>query len=162
MSRYAAQTEVPADRSRGEIERTLSRYGATGFAYGWEADQAMLAFNAHGRRVVFRLRLPTADDPEFAMTEGGRSRSRGAAVKAAEQAARQRWRALALVIKAKLEAAESGIESFESLFLAQIQLPNGQRVGDWAQPQIERAYQTGQMPPLLPAPALTGSSCKRG
>jgi len=37
VSRYAEGTSVPADRSRAEIERTLTRYGADQFAYGWRA-----------------------------------------------------------------------------------------------------------------------------
>lgn len=36
MSRYASSTSVPMERSRLEVERTLQRYGATGFAYAWE------------------------------------------------------------------------------------------------------------------------------
>ena len=35
MSRYAEQTSVAAERSRAEIEGTLTRYGATAFMYGW-------------------------------------------------------------------------------------------------------------------------------
>lgn len=35
MTRYAANTSVPADRSRGEIERILARYGADSFAYAF-------------------------------------------------------------------------------------------------------------------------------
>ncbi|MEJ6490773.1 hypothetical protein PQI23_13685 [Leucobacter sp. USCH14] len=33
MSTYASKTDVTSDRSGGEIEKTLSRYGATHFAY---------------------------------------------------------------------------------------------------------------------------------
>ena len=36
MRRYAEGTSVPVDRSRAEIERALTRYGATGFGYQWE------------------------------------------------------------------------------------------------------------------------------
>ena len=32
---YAKRTEVSADRSRAEIEKTLVKYGATGFVTGW-------------------------------------------------------------------------------------------------------------------------------
>jgi hypothetical protein len=63
---------------------------------------------------------------------------------------RQRWRALALVIKAKLEAVEAGISSVEDEFLSFIMLPNGSTVGEWVQPQIERVYESGSMPALLP------------
>lgn len=34
MSRYAETTSVSSESSRGEIERTLSRYGASSFMYG--------------------------------------------------------------------------------------------------------------------------------
>lgn len=33
MRRYAKETTVSPEKSRGEIERTLSAFGATGFAY---------------------------------------------------------------------------------------------------------------------------------
>jgi hypothetical protein len=34
--KYAANTEVSAEKSRAEIETVLRRYGATGFMYGWD------------------------------------------------------------------------------------------------------------------------------
>ena len=71
--------------------------------------------------------------------------------KAWEQAQRSAWRALNLVIKAKLESVKAGIFTFEQEFLPHILLPNGQTVGEFMVPQIETAYQGGQMPPLLAA-----------
>ena len=56
------------------------------------------------------------------------------------------------MIKAKLEAVETGITEFEDEFLAHIVLPNGQTAGHWMRPQIAKAYESGSMPPLLPAP----------
>lgn len=44
MSKYASKTEVSTDRSRAEIERTLTRYGATGFMYGWTEKGAVIGF----------------------------------------------------------------------------------------------------------------------
>ncbi|HKJ77256.1 MAG TPA: hypothetical protein VKA64_08625 [Gammaproteobacteria bacterium] len=152
MSRYAETTTVASEKSRAEIETTLRRYGADGFMYGWEAGRAAVAFQMEGRRVRFDLPMPDFDDPEFTQTPTGRERSASQAEKAWEQACRQRWRALALVIKAKLEAVESGITEFEDEFLSHIVLPDGQTAGRWMRPQIERAYQTGQMPALLPSP----------
>lgn len=154
MSRYAENTSVSAERSRGEIETTLTRYGAHGFMYGWQEREdsrdAMIQFDADGRRIRFVLPLPSMEDPEFHRTPGGRRRrDRDAAVKAWEQACRQRWRALALAIKAKLESVECGITTFEDEFFAHIVLPNGQTVGATIAPQIERAYATGKMPRLL-------------
>ena len=150
MARYAAQTEVSADRSRSEIERTLMRYGATSFAYGWEGSMAIIAFKAHGKHVRFHLPLPDRHDSEFTQHSRG-VRSSEQAEKLWEQACRQRWRALALVVKAKLEAVEAGITTFEDEFMAHVLLTDGTSVGDWMRPQLEEVYRTGLMPPLLPA-----------
>lgn len=150
MPTYAAETQVTPDRSRAEIERTLQRYGATGFLYGWKGEQAVLGFEMDGRQLRFTMALPDRQAREFQTTPTGKKRSSNAAQEAYEQATRQRWRALALVIKAKLEAVESGIATFEEEFLAHIVLPSGQTVGQWMIPQVEQAYLTGQMPALLP------------
>ena len=149
MTRYAEKTDVPSDRSRAEIERTTRRYGAVGFMYGWENGFALVAFRTHDRMVRFVLPIPDPDHPGFAETPTGKARAPAAAERAYEQAVKQRWRALALCIKAKLEAVEAGITSFDDEFLAHLVLPDGQRVGDWVQPQIEQAYLTGEMPKLL-------------
>lgn len=148
MGRYASATTVPIERSQSEIERTLARYGADQFAYARDGSRAMIVFTAHGRRVRFELRLP--DPSEFGTTPTGRPR-RGAAVNTEwQQACRQRWRALALSIKARLAAVEDGIDSFDEAFLSHIVLPGGDTVGRWMVPQIDRAYETNRMPALLP------------
>ncbi len=158
MSRFAENTEVPSDRSRAEIERTLARYGATQFVYGWQGPEAMIGFQAHGRMIRFLLPLPDRAEMRFTHTPTRNHRRSDAQIAAAyEQAVRQSWRALALVIKAKLEAVETGITSFENEFLAHTLLPNGSTVGDWAAPQLEKAYASGTMPALLPALPAGGS-----
>lgn len=150
MSRYAAQTEVSVEKSKGEIERILSRYGATAFMYGWDGMRALVQFKAKDRYVRFLLPMPDRND--FRRTPGGRrSRSEADVDKAWEQAQRQTWRALKLVIQAKLEAVEAGITTFEDEFMAHIVLPNQQTVGDWLRPQIEEAYRTNELPSMLPA-----------
>tara|TARA_R100001086_G_scaffold219041_1_gene135830 strand:- start:614 stop:1033 length:420 start_codon:yes stop_codon:yes gene_type:complete len=134
-----------------EIEQTLERYGADQFLYGSEDARAVVAFRMAGRQVKFVLPMPAKAD--FQKTPAKRQkRSPEAAHQAWEQACRQRWRARSLVIKAKLEAVESGIVEFDDEFMAHIVLPDGQTFGTWARPQIESAYQSGNMPPLLPAP----------
>jgi hypothetical protein len=150
--RYAESTSVSSEKSRNEIERTLTRYGAKGFLYGWQDESAVIAFDMAGRKVKFILPLPDRTLKEFTHTPNrGNRRTRQAADEAYEQAVKQRWRALALVIKAKLEAVESGITIFEDEFMAHIMLPDGQTVGSWMRPQIAKAYELGSMPPLLPA-----------
>jgi hypothetical protein len=156
---YAKTTEVPADRSKAEIERTLARYGATRFLYGWDDQQnvALVSFTVQGRDVRLIIPMPDANDPAYRVTENGRRRtSQSTVIAAYEQAVRQRWRAVALIIKAKLEAIEAGISTIEREFLADIMLPNGSTAGEWLQPQIAAIYESGQMPatlPGLPSPA---------
>lgn len=154
MSRYAESTSVSSEKSRAEIERILSRYGADQFMYGWADGRAIIAFRADGRNVKFELPLPDRQAREFTHTPGrGYVRTDIQQAEAYEQAIRQRWRALALVIKAKLEAVEAGITIFEDEFMAHLLLPSGQTMGQWARPQIAAAYESGEMPTLLPGPA---------
>ena len=147
--RYAANTEVPSDRSQKEIERTLARYGAESFAYGWNRNDAIIGFETKGRQIKFVLPLPDKDSKEFTRSPTGLQRASSAASAAFEQAVRQKWRALALVIKAKLEAVEAGIVTFEDEFSMHMVLPNGQTVREIVLPAIERAYITGKVPALL-------------
>jgi len=147
--RYAENTSVSVEKSKAEIERILQRYGAEQFISGWDQIRAFIAFRMMDRQVKFIITLP--DQEEYKTTPSGRrSRNRDSQLKAWEQACRQRWRALSLVIKAKLEAVESGITTFEDEFLAHIVLPNGQTAGEFIKPQIEIAYKNGKMPQLLP------------
>ncbi len=157
MSIYAKNTEVSVEKSRAEIESTLTRYGATAFAYATNMDKAMLRFEASGRQVVFILGLPDRTDNRFRFPlKGGKLATwldempREAQHDKWERACRQKWRCLALAIKAKLESVESGIATFEEEFMSHIVLPNGQTVGQVMTPQIEAAYKTGSMPPMLP------------
>ena len=146
---YAAQTSVSSEKSRAEIERTLQRYGATTFAYGWDAHGATIQFQASDRRIRFVLPLPNPHERRFTHHSRG-ARTPDAAQAQYEQVVRSSWRALALVIKAKLEAVEAGITTFEDEFLAHTVLPNGQTVGEWVGPQVDEVYLTGGMPALLP------------
>lgn len=150
MAQYAAQTQVSSDRSRAEIERTLTKYGATKFMYGWDGDRALIGFVASGRQVRFLLPLPDRNSGEFTRTAQGRPRTATSADQAYEQSVRQRWRALALVIKAKLEAVETGIVTFEDEFAMFIVLPDGTSVRDHVHPAINEAYDTGTVPELIP------------
>jgi hypothetical protein len=134
MARYAATTRVPVDRTRSEIEQVLTRYGADQFISGWERGRAMLGFRIKNRQVRFELTLPVPDPRRQTKID---------------QETRQRWRALLLVIKAKLEAVASDITTLEQEFLAHIVLPDNSTVGSRLIPQIAAAYDTGKMPKLL-------------
>lgn len=148
MAQYANKTTVSSETSRLEIEKILIRYGADNFAYATTAGKSIIGFTMNGRQIKFVLPLPVISD--FSLTPTGRERSENSKYEAWEQACRQRWRALKLVIQAKLEAVECGISVFEDEFMANIVLPGGQTVSDYVKPQIEMAYKTGEVPQLLP------------
>lgn len=150
VSRYAENTSVSVENSRAEIERTLQRYDAESFAYGWDRNRALIEFAHEGRRIRFVLPLPDKNSDEFRLTPARRNkRTPEEQHKAWEQACRQRWRALSLAIKAKLEAVEAGISTFEDEFLSHIVLPDGTTFGAWARPQIAKVYETNSMPALM-------------
>ena len=151
---YAAQTSIPPSRSRADIEQTLTRYGASAFLYGWQDQRAVIAFTAHGRQIRYELPMPDRNERRITRTETGRPRSAAQQEAVYDQAVRQRWRSLLLVIKAKLEAVEVGLVTFEDEFLAHTVTPSGATVSDWLQPQLDQAYATGAMPALLPQPML--------
>lgn len=137
---YAENTSVPIDRSQAEIRKVLSRYGATGFAYGESDTVSMVMFEMSGRRIKMLLPMPKKPSP------GATAES----VRTYQQLCRSRWRCLVLVIKAKLESVESKITTLEQEFMAHIVLPNGQTVSQVMIPQIESAYSNHKMPPMLP------------
>ena len=149
--RYASSTEVSTDRSKAEIERILARYGADQFMSGWESRRAVLGFRIHGRQVRIDLPLPDRNADEFRLTPSKKyERSESDQVRAYEQACRQLWRALALVVKAKLEAVEARIATFDEEFLSYIVLPDNTTVGEHLLPQVAQSYLDGKMPLMLP------------
>ena len=153
--RYAEGTSVSVEKSEAEMRQLLRRYGADGFATGEQGGQVAVQFQMNGRRIVFRMRVPDRAEKRFHLTPHHRhARSPEAAYAAWEQACRQKWRALVLCIKAKMESVEAGIETFDDAFLAHIMLPTGETVGQWAQhpENLQGALEGRPMPPLLPGP----------
>lgn len=155
MAKFAENTSVSVEKSRAEIESLIVRYGATSTAFMNAPGRALIMFEASHRRIVFELPLPNIEEKRFERDGRGSRRSPDKRREVWEQACRQRWRALALVIKAKLEAVESGITSFEDEFLAHIMMPDGQTVGAHVKPTIASWYSGENMQPLLPPPSKT-------
>ncbi len=154
MAKFAEGTSVPVAKSQQEIGATLAKYGATKYATAWEDGRAMIAFGIENRHVRMVLALAAATDPDIARTPGGRVRDQAAREAAADAENRRRWRALALGVKAKLEAVATGIETLEEAFLAHIVLPDGTTVAEHVKPAIAHAYATGEIQPFIPPPAL--------
>jgi hypothetical protein len=156
MRRFAQDTTVSVEKSKAEIEGLLTRYGATSFMSGLNQVEAVIAFEMKDRKVMFRLPLPDRQSKQFWEYKRGYSayrREEKSALQQWEQACRSRWRALALAIKAKLEAVSIGITTFEDEFLAHIVMPDGLTVGQHTRPRIAAAYESGQVQPLLGPPS---------
>ena len=124
---YAAKTDVPVSRSRDEIERTLTRFGATAFAYMSNAEgQVAISFEVRRIRVLMRMQLPRRE--QFRLDKRGYERTESAIERDWEQACRQRWRSLANGVKAKLALIDDGISTVEREFLADIVVPSTDRL----------------------------------
>lgn len=147
--KYAQNTQVSSERSKIEIERTLTRYGAKAFIYGWEEDRAVIMFRMYERQIKFEIPMPDKKSPDICQTPTGKKRTAAQIEAEFGRSVRQKWRALLLIIKAKLEAVVSGVCIFEEEFLAHIVLPTGATIGQFMIPQIEQIYQSGAMPKLL-------------
>jgi hypothetical protein len=147
---YAESTSVPVERSRAEIEKLLNRHKCSQFMAGvdHETHRATVQFKAHNRYVKFVIALPDPADPKYKrMKNSYVQRTASGIAKLVEQEERTKWRALLLVIKAKLEAVESNIATFEDEFLAHVLLPNQQTVAEYIGPTVAQIYETGRMPP---------------
>jgi hypothetical protein len=133
---YAKDTTVAVAKSRAEIEALLERHKAKqyGTAVDYEKLLARVQFSLQDRIVRFVVTLPDRKKLN---------------PKNYERAERQRWRALLLVIKAKLESVESNIETFEHAFLSQIVMPGDQTVAEILTPIVAFAYKTGKLPQRL-------------
>jgi hypothetical protein len=147
VSKYAANTDVTPVKSRTDIETTLTRYGASHFGYLSEPGKATVAFQYDGRNIRFTIAIP--DIADYAKTATGRDASPTAQKTAHDQATRQRWRALLLVVKAKLEAVESGIAEFDQEFLPYLVLPTGRTVYEETHEQVTYMIETGRPGPLM-------------
>ena len=151
MPEYAKNTTVSEQKSILEIESTLRRYDARSFAYGWEEKEGketcVVAFKTDDRTMRFKLHMPSRS--EFVTTPTGMERAESTIENEYQKARRQRWRALLLIVKAKLEAIDSGITTFDEEFLPYMVLPGGKTIAEVTMPQLEDAYATGGVPQLL-------------
>jgi hypothetical protein len=158
--RYAEHTTVPVEKTRAELERLLRNHNAGQFAFfnDIEHGAAIVVFRLAERNVKLRISLPTLAELEAQIRKkpprgwhGWYQNKRNEwLVAELAQLERQRWRSLLLVTKAKLELIADGSSTVEREFLPDILLPNGTTVGEALSPQIAAAYESGQMPPLLP------------
>jgi hypothetical protein len=147
MSQYASNTSVSPEKTQNDIRDTLRRYGAGKFGIMEESDKAHVMFEYDTLMIQLTINLPDKND--FVKTEAGRSRKSTSVNEAYRQAIRQRWRALLLAIKAKLEAIECGISTIEKEFLAFVIMPDGKSLGDHLIPELKNVSSTGKTPKLI-------------
>jgi len=154
MGRYASKTAVSVENSQREIRGILRRYGADQFSIpeNLQTGEATVVCRIRGR--VLRVEVPAPDEDDYGLTPSGKLRRGQELRRAKDQAFRQRWRALKLLLQALLEAVEDGIADFGTVFMPWVMLPNGQTVAQAAAPAIERSCESGTMPTGLLLPAL--------
>lgn len=135
-SGFAGATEVPVGRSKGEIEVLLTKHGASGYHAGWQAATEedpgwdAIEFMWKDKLIRFRIPRPSLNDPRVKEYKGPKVGDW------LEQLNKQRWRVLHLVIKAKLEAVESGVVVFEEEFMAQIVTASNRTIGEILLPRL--------------------------
>jgi hypothetical protein len=135
--------------SPSTIEQLLISHGATKYATGWDSGHDTIQFELFQRVIRFVLPRPDPADPKLAKDKYGWTLKPHVLRQRLEQADRQRWRALYLVLRAKIEAVEAGMAVFEQEFLAFVVLPSGFTVGDSLVPLLRE----GKDLPALSAPS---------
>ena len=128
---FAERTDVTFDKSVMQISAALRGAKAAQIFQGEDNGTFAIQFRLGDRMIRFRLLLSDANSR-----------------RSADQVRRQRGRALLLVIKAKLESVESGIETVEQAFLANVVMSDGATVYERAAEQIAIEYQTGRPSPV--------------
>jgi len=124
---YAERTEVAFEKSIGDIMKLLRQKGCDQIGQMESQDSFAVAFSIEGRMI--RIKTP--------LTLKGSNRGQ-------DQQRRQRGRALLLVIKAKFESVESGIETVEQAFLPHILMADGRTVHERIRDDLQIEYQTGR------------------
>jgi|WetSurMetagenome_2_1015567.scaffolds.fasta_scaffold72590_4 hypothetical protein len=120
---YASNTTVPISKSRAEIEQLVFKYAGrdTTFSFGQMKGMAAIVFTAHGRQVKFTVPTTTFEEGQEKAKHKRCLHPTNTQIESwRDKEERRRWRALLLIIKAKLEAVASGIHTFEQEFLAHI------------------------------------------
>lgn len=150
--RYAEGTSVPIEKTKAELERLLTKHNAEQVAVMSDnkTGESLLVCKLGGRMLRFEVLDPDPND--FQKTPAGRRREKGGIAREVAAERRRRWRALLLILKAKLEIIASGDSSIDREFLGSVYLPSGETMEQAMRPHLDAAYSTGKMPalPMLP------------
>ncbi|GEM_PF-665059 len=155
MNRFARQTSVTIERSQEELRRLLRDYGGDDIFMGSSESQAaaLVQFRYHGIPMQFRLRTPAMSEERFHFTRDKRGFKRQFSNEQTrrlwDQACRQQWRVVILIVRANLEAVESGTLKPEEAFLPYLLLPNGRNVADNLGGGVSKWIAGGNTPRML-------------
>jgi hypothetical protein len=152
---YAENTTVAVEKSLTEIVALIKKAGGARIAQMEDVDALAVQFFLSERMLRFRVPVPTAES--MPTRDNGNNRYTDIPLatrrKKADAIRRQRARALLLVIKAKLESVESGVETFDEAFLPNIVMSDGCTVWERIGEPLALEYQSGKpMPFLLEGP----------
>ena len=154
---YARNTTVSAIRTRNEIEETLERYGADGFAYATQGNLATVIFAMENRRIRFVLELP--DPQEFRHNNHNPPRERSARGQQGKPMTKPAASVAGTVAGHQGQAGgrNGGHLHHRGRVPGQHRPARQHHRRRVVLPQIDQAYRTGNMPPLLPAAGNSGS-----
>lgn len=135
MKAYAEGTPIPVERTRAELKKLLMQAGAARRSFESDDEHGVcrVVFRLGGFIVRLMVPMPKLDDFAEKRRRGryGVVTSRATPEeqrRAHEQACRERWRSLLLLVRAKLEAIRLGISSVEREFLPDLLLHTGHTV----------------------------------
>lgn len=162
MRAYAANTYVPVERSRAEIDGLLSKNGATSVAIlnDTESNVAAFAFTIKGARYRVELPLPVLADVTPARNKEppgwwrlSVEQKQRKLDELLAQARKTRWRTMLLLLKSKLEIVRLGLSSVEREFMADMVLPSGKTAYEALAVVMRNGLDAADVMKALPAAA---------
>jgi hypothetical protein len=167
---YASGTTVSAEKSRLELEGLLAKHGATQRAVFTDDARGIVAIAFVIADHKYRLDVPLPNRSDYSRPKkwphGWQSWSLARREQWAEgqcaQAQRERWRAVVLACKAKLELVRLGVSTIEREFLADLVLPDGKTASETLGEYMRGILANGYRAPLALPPAGIGRTTGRG
>ena len=123
MARYAENTTVSVDSSRGEITGILAKHGVVRMGWWTDAEGDALQFELKGGRYELRMTRPTMADVRRMYPNAYDP------AKKIDAEWRRRWRANVLLLKAKLEFADGETSTVERELMPYMLLKDGTTLG---------------------------------
>lgn len=129
---YAQNTSVPIEKTMGELRRLAAKHKSQTFSLIEHETQAGVMMRIQDRAVRIVVPLPTCAD----VMKDALGRYLKYSKARHDRLLRQRWRAILLLLTAKFEMIELGIETFDQAFMPYLVLKSGQTMAEAVMPQI--------------------------